>query len=671
MKRIFSLFLVFFLLMSLFPVPAFAGEKQLIPVETDLPGSDELFAGYVEQVFYGGSSTFGTAAGRQLTGDSKRIYDALVPELKKIASGDRSSTIITMGQSATSDGTVYTPEISVAFTGKAPSDSQMMGVVYALLSDLPYDLYWFDKTSGFYYSPVVSASGTLKYIELGFSAAGSYRVSEYKTNTAKTSAAAKAAANARSIVSRYASASDYDKLLGYCTEICGLTSYNYSAAESLFTPYGDPWQLIHVFDGEPSTKVVCEGYAKAFLYLCDLSSFSGDTVAYTVGGWMNNGAHMWNTVTIGGKNYLVDVTNQDIGHDLFLVGGSGSVTGGYSVKGFRYAYDSHTKNLWGTGSDSILTLSKSDYSPHSYGSWIQVKAPTLVSPGSEKRTCSVCGHTETRALEALGLSAPAISISVNTATGKPRLKWAAVADAQYYRIYRSTSKSGSYKYLKTTSSTSYTDTTAQAGKNYYYRVRSLNQDYDILSGYSNTVNRACDLPKPDVTMKVQTATGKPKLTWEDLSGAISYRIYRATSKDGSYSLLKTTTSTTFVDTSAEAGINYYYKVTAVHSNSSANSAYSDIVNRMCDLPKPVVSITRKNGDPRITWKAIPDAEKYYVYRATSKDGKYTKVKTTVTATSYTDTSAKAGTTYYYKVKAIHAKSSANSAYSEIRYITAK
>jgi len=44
-----------------------------------------------------------------------------------------------------------------------------------------------------------------------------------------------------------------------------------------------------------------------------------------------------------------------------------------------------------------------------------------------------------------------------------------------------------------------------------------------------------------------------------------------------------------------------------------------------------------------------DFDKYIVYRATSKNGKYTKVGTT-TKLSYVDSAVKAGKTYYYKIK---------------------
>ncbi len=53
------------------------------------------------------------------------------------------------------------------------------------------------------------------------------------------------------------------------------------------------------------------------------------------------------------------------------------------------------------------------------------------------------------------------------------LKWGKVTGASGYQIYRSTSKSGSYKPIKTVgnSTTNYTNTGLNAGKKYYYKVR--------------------------------------------------------------------------------------------------------------------------------------------------------------------------------------------------------
>ena len=152
---------------------------------------------------------------------------------------------------------------------------------------------------------------------------------------------------------------------------------------------------------------------------------------------------------------------------------------------------------------------------------------------------------------------------------------------------------------------------------------------------------------------------------------MEYQIYRATSKNGTYKRIYTTTKTSFTNTSVTAGQTYYYKVRAIAEKSAANSAYSTAKYRTCDLARPVVSIKLNSADhPRLTWKAVDGAVSYKVYRATSANGTYKLMKTT-TSTSYTNSSAKAGTTYYYKVRAIHSNTAANSAYSTVKFITAK
>ena len=54
-------------------------------------------------------------------------------------------------------------------------------------------------------------------------------------------------------------------------------------------------------------KGVCEGISKAFQWLCHLCNIECTVIEGTLAG----GAHMWNIVSINGKNYHIDVT-QDI-----------------------------------------------------------------------------------------------------------------------------------------------------------------------------------------------------------------------------------------------------------------------------------------------------------------------------------------------------------------------
>ena len=251
-------------------------------------------------------------------------------------------------------------------------------------------------------------------------------------------------------------------------------------------------------------------------------------------------------------------------------------------------------------------------------------------------------------------AAPSVTIG-NSSTGKPRLTWKAVSGAVSYRIYRSESRGTGYSLLGTTSSTSYVNTGAAAGKTYYYRVKAVNRD-GMASGYSNIVSgkaKAAAPAAPSVTAG-NSSTGKPRLTWKAVSGAVSYRIYRSESRGTGYSLLGTTSSTSYVNTGAAAGKTYYYRVKAVNRDGMA-SGYSNIVSGKATLPAPVLNIglSVSSGKPMLAWDAVPGATSYRIYRSTSRGTGYSLLATT-TSTSHVNTSAAKGTTYYYRVKACNA-----------------
>ena len=251
-------------------------------------------------------------------------------------------------------------------------------------------------------------------------------------------------------------------------------------------------------------------------------------------------------------------------------------------------------------------------------------------------------------------AAPSVTAG-NSSTGKPRLTWKAVSGAVSYRIYRSESRGTGYSLLGTTSSTSYVNTGAAAGKTYYYRVKAVNRD-GMASGYSNIVSgkaKAAAPAAPSVTAG-NSSTGKPRLTWKAVSGAVSYRIYRSESRGTGYSLLGTTSSTSYVNTGAAAGKTYYYRVKAVNRDGMA-SAYSNIVSGKATLPAPVLNIglSVSSGKPMLAWDAVPGATSYRIYRSTSRGTGYSLLGTT-SSTSYVNTGAAKGTTYYYRVKACNA-----------------
>ena len=251
-------------------------------------------------------------------------------------------------------------------------------------------------------------------------------------------------------------------------------------------------------------------------------------------------------------------------------------------------------------------------------------------------------------------TAPVVKLGNSAASGKPMLTWNAVEGATSYRIYRSTAKGSGYSLLGTTTATSYTNTGAKAGTTYYYRVKACNDAG--LSPYSNVVSGKVKsvTPKPAapvVKIGNSASSGKPQLTWNAVSGATSYKVYRATSQKGTYSLLGTVTATSYTNTGAKAGTTYWYKVKAV--NSAGESAYSNVVSGKTTVTTLTMGHSATSGKPMLTWKAVSGAASYRVYRATTKNGAYSVINTT-NALTYTNTGAALGTTYYYKVEALNA-----------------
>lgn len=330
----------------------------------DLPDSAELEEMYIGQLFYGGEASVYKDNGRdQLTGDSLALYDYLRDKIEKIANGDTTDTVVSY-------------KFPTPYNSAEEFKEDFSTIVDALLFDLPHTFYWYDKTRGtgmqIYGNPV---TGEVSRCDLLFSVSENYAdtsgvVEGYcvKTDPQKINAAKNAVANAQAIVNECSGLSDYEKIQEFKKRICNLTEYNHDAADNESTPYGDPWQIVYVFDGDPTTNVVCEGYSKAFQYLCDLSGIDCYTVTGEMSGGTGAGGHMWNIVMLRGQSYLVDITNCDDGSagapdKLLLKGAAASDENGCiftnTSPNLTYTYDRESQIYPG----AILKVSTVDYSP--------------------------------------------------------------------------------------------------------------------------------------------------------------------------------------------------------------------------------------------------------------------------------------------------------------------
>lgn len=249
------------------------------------------------------------------------------------------------------------------------------------------------------------------------------------------------------------------------------------------------------------------------------------------------------------------------------------------------------------------------------------------------------------------LQAPKITISTVASSGKVKINWKKVDGASNYKVYQSSSKNGKYSLVKTVSKTNWTNSSAKAGKKYYYYVKAVKKNGKT-SAKSNKVYATCDLARPSLRLTTEKTSGCIKLSWKSVSSTEKYNIFRSTTKNGVYKCIKVTTGTSYVDKNAKVGKRYYYKVKAIASNSAANSVFSKtLAGTRKELPFKLTITLNDAGKPVVTWPAVKNAKIYEVYRGVLKDGKYIRLNSTEN-TQLTNSSASEGVTYYYKVKVI-------------------
>ncbi|BBF43889.1 glycosyl hydrolase, family 25 [Lachnospiraceae bacterium KM106-2] len=187
-----------------------------------------------------------------------------------------------------------------------------------------------------------------------------------------------------------------------------------------------------------------------------------------------------------------------------------------------------------------------------------------VSTGVAQQTITVSKPTNVKAKRA---SASSIKVT-----------WKKATNANQYEVYRATSKKGTYKKVKTTTATSFTNSKLTTGKTYYYKVYGVYKSGSTTkkSAASSITSAKTSLSK--TTLKSAKAGKKQvKLSWSKVSSASGYRIFRATSKNGSYKKVRDVKGTSATIKGLKAKKTYYFKVKAYKNVSKKKvlSAYSN------------------------------------------------------------------------------------------------
>ncbi len=254
------------------------------------------------------------------------------------------------------------------------------------------------------------------------------------------------------------------------------------------------------------------------------------------------------------------------------------------------------------------------------------------------------------------VGAPTGFTAAATSATNVNLAWTVVTDATSYKIERSLNGS-SWTALTpgspfTGSSNSLSDATVSAGTTYYYRISSV-----VSAGSSSpsAVVTASTYPAMPTLTTAVISTSEIDLSWTAIPSAFSYKLETSTDGGNTWSTLATPTATTYAHTGLTADTSHKYRLTAV--NSVGNSVVSPVVtastllSSVTGLTATVISATEID----LGWVAVVDAVTYKVERSIDNTA-WTTLSSNVagSATTYADTTAQAGTTYYYRISAVDA-----------------
>ncbi|MBU3111008.1 fibronectin type III domain-containing protein [Clostridium lacusfryxellense] len=188
--------------------------------------------------------------------------------------------------------------------------------------------------------------------------------------------------------------------------------------------------------------------------------------------------------------------------------------------------------------------------------YYKVRAYTTIGTTKVYSNCSAATSSKTT------LSAPTSVKASSSSYNSNNVSWNAVTGTSKYEIYRAGSSAGIYKLISTTTATSYKNTGLVTNSNYYYKVRGYRMVGNVkVCSVLSAVVSAKPIPATPTNFKAaRINSASIKLSWNTVTGASGYEIYKATSKLGAYNLLTGTTNFYYTNSHLTRSKTYYYKM---------------------------------------------------------------------------------------------------------------
>ncbi len=245
-------------------------------------------------------------------------------------------------------------------------------------------------------------------------------------------------------------------------------------------------------------------------------------------------------------------------------------------------------------------------------------------------------------------------------TTSVRLSWDPVDIAVKYWIYKYNSSNYKWECVTSATTTSTVVNSLKPNTEYQFKVIFNDADY-VVSSLSEadtiTVNT-------EATVNIESISGTAGLvdatiSWDGVTGAVKYWIYKAWSEEGPFYCYGSTVNTSYKVRGLQAGSDYYFKVIVVTQKNGktilSNLSEAPVVKVETGASENITTILENvtSTTATISWPAFENAEKYWVmYSNTTKDVNKKdqwKTYTSTTDTTYTFKNLKKNTTYYFTV----------------------
>ena len=256
------------------------------------------------------------------------------------------------------------------------------------------------------------------------------------------------------------------------------------------------------------------------------------------------------------------------------------------------------------------------------------------------------------------------TVSYKNVTNGISVSWSTAANAKGYTVYRSEYNTKTKKWSKWANRgtakaniSSWTDKKAKSGTKYRYTVKAMNDK--VGSTYNKDGAATLYLAQP--TVKIANASTGVKVSWNKVTGATGYTVYRSEYKNGAWTKWASrgtakANKTSWTDTKVASGVQYKYTVRAINGKVASTYVSS---NTVLYLAQPKTTVKAVSNGINVAWTQSAGATGYTVYRSqyNASTKKWTSWKSMGTAkadkSSWVDRSAKSGVTYKYTVRAVN------------------